>query len=69
MKSNNNLSGAYVTIRLSPDTNKLLAEAAKRSNRKKLQEALLRLEDHLYRFRSIAEINYVKERDLDDKKE
>jgi hypothetical protein len=45
----------YITIRLSADVNKILTESSARSHRKKLQEARLRLEDHLVRFHSISE--------------
>ena len=45
----------FVTIKLSAEGNKLLTESCKRAHRKKLQEATLRLEDHLMRFRSISE--------------
>ncbi len=47
----------YVTLNLSEQSNQLLTESAKRSNRKKVQEAKLRLEDHLNRFRSISELD------------
>ena len=59
MKSNNDYKKVYITLQLSIESNRLLSESAKRSNRKKLQEAKLRIEDHLNRFRSISEINYV----------
>ncbi len=36
-------------------TNKLLSESAIKSHRKKLQEAMIRLEDHLIKFSSISE--------------
>ena len=47
----------YVTLNLSEQSNQFLTESAKRSNRKKVQEAKLRLEDHLNRFRSISELD------------
>lgn len=50
-----NYNSVYITIKLSSETNKLLSEAAHRSHRKKLQEAKLRLEDHLVSYSSIAE--------------
>ncbi len=46
----------YITIQLSHKVNKLLTESSERSHRKKVQEALIRLEDHLNKFRSISEI-------------
>ena len=49
----------YITFQISSVLNKLLSESAIRSNRKKRQEAALRLEDHLMRFRSISEKEYV----------
>ncbi|SFM08370.1 TraY domain-containing protein [Legionella jamestowniensis] len=59
MKSedNNNYSKVYISFQLSEEVNKLLTESSKRSGRKKIPEAALRLEDHLKRFRSISEIN------------
>ncbi|WP_242604292.1 TraY domain-containing protein [Legionella drozanskii] len=36
-----------------------MSESCGRSNRKKIQEATLRLEDHLNKFRSISELNYA----------
>jgi len=50
-----NYKDVFVTIKLSAEGNKLLTESCKRAYRKKLQEAALRLEDHLMRFRSISE--------------
>lgn len=59
MKSNNdNLKKKiYITLHLSSEANALLTESAKRSNRKKIPEATLRLEDHLRLYRSMAEPN------------
>ncbi|HAT7956486.1 TPA: TraY domain-containing protein [Legionella pneumophila] len=59
MKSedNNNYSKVYISFQLSEEVNKLLTESCKRSGRKKIPEAGLRLEDHLKRFRSISELN------------
>lgn len=45
----------FVTIKLSADINKILTESSARSHRKKLQEAKIRLEDHLMRFKAISE--------------
>ena len=59
MKSNPDYKGVYITIQLSKDSNKLLSESCGRSNRKKIQEATLRLEDHLNKFRSISELNHA----------
>jgi hypothetical protein len=53
----NNYKKVYVTLILSAQSNQLLTESAKRSNRKKVQEAKIRLEDHLNRYRSISEID------------
>jgi hypothetical protein len=53
----NNYKKVYVTLNLSEQSNQLLTESAKRSNRKKVQEAKLRLADHLNRFRSISELD------------
>lgn len=50
-----NYKDVFVTIKLSAEGNKLLTESCKRAYRKKLQEAALRLEDHLMRFRVISE--------------
>ena len=55
LNTNNNYKSVFVTIKLSAEGNRLLSESCERSMRKKLQEATLRLEDHLLRFRSISE--------------
>ena len=49
----------HITLQLSAESNKFLTESAGRSNRKKIPEATLRLEDHLKRYRSISEIDFV----------
>lgn len=59
LESNNNYQSVFVTVKLSGDTNRLLTESCKRSNRKKIQEVTLRIEDHLKRFRSISELDHV----------
>ncbi len=56
LDTNNNYKSVYVTIKLSAEGNQLLSESCERSNRKKLQEAALRLEDHLKRFNSISKL-------------
>lgn len=48
----------FISFQLSEEANKLLTESCQRSKRKKMPEAALRLEDHLIRFRSIAELNH-----------
>ena len=58
LKNNNKrYPKVFIAFQLSEEANQLLTESCKRSNRKKIQEAMLRLEDHLRRFRSISEIN------------
>ncbi|HIF0232800.1 TPA: TraY domain-containing protein [Legionella pneumophila] len=47
----------FISFQLSEEANKLLTQSCKRSGRKKIPEAALRLEDHLNRFRSISELN------------
>lgn len=59
LESNNNYQSVFVTVKLTGEANRLLTESSKRSNRKKIQEATLRLEDHLKRFRSISELDHV----------
>lgn len=59
LESNHNYKKVYLTIQLSPDANRLLSETCVRSKRKKNQEAALRLEDHLNRYRSISELDHV----------
>lgn len=59
MEFNNDFKIVYISFQLSAESNRLLTEAARRSNRKKVQEAKLRLEDHLKRFRSISEIDFA----------
>lgn len=52
------MSGHYkdtsTVVQLSADLNKLLTESASRSGRTKVQEASLRLRDHLMHFSDIA---------------
>ncbi len=50
-----NYKPVFITIQLSSEANKLLSESAARSHRKKLQEATIRLDDHLIKFHSISE--------------
>lgn len=59
MESNINYEKVYITILLSEKANRLLSESCDRSKRKKIQEATLRLEDHLNKFRSISELHYA----------
>lgn len=59
LQSNNNYRKVHITIQLSEDANRLLSQSCNRSNRKKIQEATLRLEDHLKNFRSISELNHA----------
>lgn len=59
LKSDNYYEKVYITIRLTKDANQLLTESCARSKRKKIQEAALRLEDHLRRFRSISELDFT----------
>ena len=56
---NKKFNSVYITLNLPAESNQLLSESALRSNRKKIQEATLRLEDHLNKFRSISELNYA----------
>ena len=57
--SNNYYKSVFLTVKLSAEGNKLLTESCERSNRKKIQEATLRLEDHLTRFDSISKLGEV----------
>ncbi|MGC1183216.1 TraY domain-containing protein [Legionella sp.] len=50
LESNNDYKKVFVTIQISEESNRFLSESAKRSNRKKVQEAKIRLEDHLNRY-------------------
>lgn len=59
MESNNNYRKVHITIQLSEDANRLLSQSCGRSNRKKIQEATLRLEDHLNKYRSISELDHA----------
>jgi len=59
LESNTHYKKVYISFQLTPEANKILTESAKRSNRKKVQEAKLRLEDHLNSFRSISELNHA----------
>jgi len=58
---NEKYQAVHITIKLSSESNRLLSEAAKRSHRRKVAEARLRIEDHLFRFRSIAELKISPE--------
>jgi len=64
MSKEEKYKGVYLSIKISAKTNKLLSEAAKQSGRKKLQEALIRLEDHLDRIESISKVGHVLERGI-----
>ncbi|MCW8399501.1 TraY domain-containing protein [Legionella sp. PATHC038] len=59
MKSDNNYKKVYITLQLSEASNEMLSMSSKRSNRKKIQEATLRLEDHLKKYRSISELDHA----------
>ncbi len=59
MNQDNQFPPVYITIRLSSEANKIISIAAERCGRNKIQEAKLRLEDHLIRFRSISELNHA----------
>jgi hypothetical protein len=59
MKEKNQYKPVHITIFLSSKENKALSISAERSGRNKIQEAKLRLADHLSRFRSIAECDHV----------
>lgn len=61
LESNNDYKKVFITIQISEESNRFLSESAKRSNRKKVQEAKIRLEDHLRRFRSISELDFIVE--------
>ncbi|HBB6940720.1 TPA: TraY domain-containing protein [Legionella pneumophila] len=57
LKSDNHYKKVYITLLLSEESNRLLSESSERSSRKKIQEATLRLEDHLAKYRSISELH------------
>lgn len=59
LESDNNYKKVHITIQLSEESNRLLSESAKRSKRKKIQEAMLRIEDHLNKYQSISELNHT----------
>ena len=61
--NNNKYPKVYISFQLSEEANRLLSESCKRSGRKKIPEAALRLEDHLHRFRSISELNNATPKD------
>lgn len=54
-----NYKKVFIAFQLSERANRLLSESAKRSNRRKLQEAALRLEDHLNQVFSISHVGSV----------
>ena len=56
-KINTKYPKVYISFQISEEANKLLTESSKRSGRRKIPEAALRLEDHLNRFRSISELH------------
>lgn len=59
MESKNDFKKVYISFQLDSLSNYQLTISAKRSNRKKIQEAKLRLEDHLKRYRSISELDHA----------
>lgn len=59
LESNNNYKKVFITLQISEESNRFLSESARRSNRKKVQEAKIRLEDHLNKFRSISELDFA----------
>ena len=59
LESNNNYRKVHITIKLSENANRLLSQSCGRSSRKKIQEAALRLEDHLNKYRSISELYHA----------
>ena len=59
MELNTNYKKVYISFQLSEKVNQLLSESAGRCNRRKVQEAKLRLEDHLNTVRSISELNHA----------
>ena len=63
--NNKQYSKVYISFQLSEEANKLLTESSKRSGRKKIPEAALRLDDHLNRFRSISELNQTTPHQLE----
>lgn len=56
---NNKFPKVYISFQLSEEVNRLLTESCKRSGRKKIPEASIRLEDHLLRYRSISELEHT----------
>ena len=49
-----------ISLKISAEANKLLSSASKRCGRTKRAEATMRLEDHIFRYPSIAEISKEK---------
>ena len=52
-----NYKKVFIAFQLSERANRLLSESAKRSNRRKLQEAAMRLEDHLNQVFAISHVD------------
>jgi hypothetical protein len=53
----------WVNFQLDAESNELLKTSSKKSRRKKREEAQLRLEDHLRRFKSISVVGVVSNED------
>ena len=62
MEHDKEQSGTWITIQLSSEANELITRSCSNSVRSKKMEAKIRLEDHLKRFASIAEIGKAEER-------
>lgn len=56
MESDKEYKAVQISFQLSADANKRISISASRSGRKKVQEAKLRLEDHLLKYSSISKI-------------
>ena len=60
-----NFDSVYISFKLPPEANKMLTISARESKRKKREEALIRLIDHLGRFKSISRVNVADKHEED----
>ena len=61
LESDTDYKSVFITVKLSAKANMLLTKSSRHACRKKVQEAKIRLEDHLNRYESISRVNVADE--------
>lgn len=61
LESDTDYKSVFITVKLSAKANMLLTKSSKQACRKKVQEAKIRLEDHLNRYESISKVSVANE--------